>query len=176
MRQWMQTEKKSDRRVRIAFQKHNILDCNNVVIPCVTDAQCRNNCIDGMIMYCDDGGFCSKTSRIDNMENCDEDKGLIVVLNALDGLVVERMCVSLYRDVINDDGSLKPYVCENGEMILNLTENLFDTNDCTCLSNYQKFVFKSSAFTRPIPVCIPHSLSVLYGRIYEKSHIIEPKL
>ncbi|ABC61160.1 unknown [Choristoneura occidentalis granulovirus] len=165
---WIAQQNTYNKRVNILFQKHNILDCNNVHVPCLTDDQCRDNCIDGMVMRCDQGGFCNKGPRIENINDCDANRGLIVVLNAINELVVETMCLSLYRDVINDDGSLKSYVCQNGNMELQLQENPFEVKDCQCASGYTLFSFSPGAFTRTIPICIPNRLTKLYSRVYNK--------
>lgn len=155
-------------RVRLVFQRHNVVDCENVKIPCVTDDQCADNCRAGLTMYCQ-GGFCAKNYRYTGMEDCDIGRGLVVVLNALDGLAVERLCVSLYRDVIGDGGDLRPYVCGGGEMAVNLEEGPFAVEDCRCAEGYTRLSYSPGAFTRTTPVCVPEHRAALYARVYATS-------
>ncbi|AAQ21629.1 unknown [Cryptophlebia leucotreta granulovirus] len=155
----------SNRRVNIVFERHNILDCDAINIPCVSDRQCRDNCRGGLVMHCNLGGFCSRGARW-SVEDCDASKGLIVALNAVDGLMVDRLCLSLYRDVIQDDGEIRPYVCEGGNLELDLENQPFHVDNCICGPNHTKFSYNSGAFTRTIPVCIPNESASLYDRIY----------
>lgn len=158
------------KRVRIAFEKHNIIDCDTVIVPCVADDQCRDNCRGGLLMRCDESGFCGRSGqRVDaDVDECDISRGLITVLNALGGLVVERVCVSMYRDVVADDGSLRPYVCDGGTMHLDLEKGPFRVEDCTCRTGYTLFSYGSGSFSRPTPVCVPNALASLYERIYTR--------
>nr|AIU36681.1 ORF35 pif-3 [Cydia pomonella granulovirus]AIU36823.1 ORF35 pif-3 [Cydia pomonella granulovirus]AIU36960.1 ORF35 pif-3 [Cydia pomonella granulovirus]AIU37102.1 ORF35 pif-3 [Cydia pomonella granulovirus]QDW81095.1 pif-3 [Cydia pomonella granulovirus] len=170
---WLRTDLANmNRRVNIAFERHNILDCDAVNVPCVTDAQCRDNCRGGLVMHCNAGGFCARGARVDSsVEDCDASRGLVVVLNAVEGIVVERMCVSLYRDVVEDDGKLRPYVCgSGGSMWLDLETDMFSVEDCVCAAGYTRFSYSSGAFTRTIPVCIPNASAALYQRVYGRSH------
>ena len=157
-----------ERRVAISFERHNLLDCDAVRVPCVVADQCRDNCISGALMRCDEGGFCGRGIQYSpqEWEECDVSRGMIMVFNALDGLAVESLCVSMYRDIIDDDGELRPYVCENGRMSMNLEVGPFAVEDCECDRGYTRFAYGSGAFSRSIPVCLPDNVAVLYRRIY----------
>lgn len=122
-------------------------------------------------MHCNEGGFCSRGVGYvaDDIEKCDANRGLIVVFNAIGNLAAEKLCVSMYRDAIDDNGDLRPYVCQNGKMQLNLEKDPFNVDDCTCNAGFTKFSYLSGAFSRTIPVCIPNASAALYSRIYYKS-------
>ncbi|AGQ20293.1 pif-3 [Clostera anastomosis granulovirus A] len=157
-----------DTRLRVLFERHNITDCDTVNVPCVTDAQCRDNCVSGLVMHCNDGGFCSAGTRyvLSETEKCDPARGLVVVFNAVENLGFERVCVSLYRDVIEDGGELRPYVCEHGVMNVSLEERPFSVEDCECDDGYTKFVYTQGAYNRPTPVCLTNEQGKLFSRIY----------
>lgn len=156
----------ADARVRILFERHNILDCDATKLPCIVDEQCSENCKSGITMHCE-SGFCATRPRYSaNPDDCDASRGLIMVVTALDGFAVENVCVSMYRDVVEDGGELRPYVCENGVMKLDLEHGPFAVEDCTCNSGYTRFTYTSGAFSRPIPVCIDNFSSELFRRVY----------
>ncbi|AIS92031.1 per os infectivity factor 3 [Erinnyis ello granulovirus] len=167
-RRWFNQEYETKKNVRIAFEKRNILDCDSVNVPCVADDQCVDNCQGGLMMTCNSSGFCSRELKLttNNLEDCDANRGMITIINAVGGFVVESACVSLYRDVIDDNGEMREYVCNGGTMDLRLEERPFDVSDCDCPSNHTRFTFTSGAFTRPTPVCVPNNLSSLYQRVY----------
>ncbi|UXX41835.1 pif-3 [Psilogramma increta granulovirus] len=168
MRRHLQRHFETSKQIRIAFERRNILDCDNVNVPCVSDDQCVDNCQGGLLMTCNMSGFCSRAIQMnDNLQLCDANRGMITVINALGGgIVADNVCVSLYRDVVDDNGELREYVCENGVMDLRLEERPFNVSDCECAPNYTKFTYVSGAFTRPVPVCVPDVLSMLYKRVY----------
>lgn len=167
VRKWLLVENDLlKKRIRIAFERHNIIDCENVNIPCIVDDQCRDNCKGGLTMRCNEGGFCSKGINFLQPRTCDADKGLVMVFNAVGDLVVEKVCISLYRDIIDDNGNLRSYVCENGEIAINLQEGPFSVTDCECGNGFTRFSYTSGAFSRAIPVCLPNYVAQLYKRIY----------
>nr|UYX49664.1 pif-3 [Darna trima granulovirus] len=170
-RRWFNTIKINQRNLNTIFEKHNILNCDAVNVPCVTDDQCRDNCVNGMMTRCNESGFCGQNLRYvgADFETCDPALGLIVILNALDEFVIEQVCVSMYRDVIDDNGLLRPYVCQYGNMYIDLENGPFDVNDCVCDSGYTKFNYSPGTFNRSVPVCIPNSSLNLYKRIYVQS-------
>jgi|WetSurMetagenome_2_1015567.scaffolds.fasta_scaffold26028_2 hypothetical protein len=169
LRTTVEREIAEEKRVRLLFDKNNMMDCENVQVPCVEDQQCRDNCLTGITKRCE-RGFCTGTLRItpDDLEECDASRGLFGVLNALDGLVVETLCVSLYRDVIDDNGDLRPYVCEGGDMRINLEESIFSVDDCTCRDFTTKYIYRPGAFGRDIPVCVPNGRIGLFDRVYDR--------
>ncbi|AER41464.1 PIF-3 [Epinotia aporema granulovirus] len=157
----------TDARARLLFERHNILDCDAIKLPCMVDEQCSENCKSGITMRCENG-FCATRPRYSaNHEDCDVSRGLIMVVTALDGFAVENVCVSMYRDVVEDGGELRPYVCENGVMNLDLENGPFAVEDCTCNSGFTRFTYTSGAFSRPIPVCIDNASAVLFARVYK---------
>ncbi|AKS25369.1 pif-3 [Clostera anastomosis granulovirus B] len=170
MRRYLKHQYETTKQIRIAFERRNILDCDAVNVPCVSNDQCVDNCRGGLMMSCNSSGFCSRAlqATINDPETCDANRGMIAVINALGsgGVISDSVCVSLYRDVVDDSGELREYVCDGGNMDLQLETRPFDVSDCECAPNYTKFTFVSGAFTRPTPVCVPNSLAVLYERVY----------
>ncbi|AAG27327.1 PxORF29 peptide [Plutella xylostella granulovirus] len=155
------------RKVNLAFERfNNVIDCDKNRTPCITDAQCRDNCEDGVLMTCEQG-FCGiKVQRETTF--CDIERGMITVLEALNSFVVKETCISTYRDVIDDDSNLRPYVCEGGEMNINLEDGPFAVEDCQCRQGFTRFAYSQGAFSRTIPVCIPNRLATIYDRVYTK--------
>ncbi|AAM70229.1 hypothetical protein [Phthorimaea operculella granulovirus] len=142
------------------FDRNNIFDCEQINVPCVSHDQCRDNCL-GM-MRCNDAGFCGPGNTfVVRPETCDIERGLITVYTD-----VGLLCISLYRDVIDDSGQLRPYICSGGTMTINLEDGPFSIEDCVCPPNHTKFSFTSGAFTRAIPVCVPNIMAALYRRVY----------
>ncbi|QOD39993.1 pif-3 [Matsumuraeses phaseoli granulovirus] len=169
LRRWLITEREfiETRRVNVQFERHNIIDCNAVNVPCVVDDQCRDNCSGGLVMHCNEGGFCARGLRtVTHIDDCDVSRGQIMVFNAIGGLVVENLCVSVYRDVVEDGGELRPYVCEHGTMYLDLENGPFQIDDCVCDQGFVKFSYSSGSFSRPVPVCIPNKSARLFNRLY----------
>ncbi|AKR17411.1 PIF-3 [Mocis latipes granulovirus] len=155
--------------VELVFQRDNILNCESVPTPCVTDQQCIDNCQSGMFMTCQQG-FCRKYIQpieYVGVDDCDISRGMVMVLTALDAFVVQRMCISLYRDVIDDNSDIRPYVCDGGEMLVDLENRPFSIVDCTCENGFTKLAYHQGAFARSTPVCIPNNLVSLYSRIYD---------
>ncbi|AAS82709.1 ORF29 [Agrotis segetum granulovirus] len=169
----MNQEEMEEKRARLLFEKNNILDCSNtsIHVPCVTDRQCQENCRSGILFTCI-AGFCQvELQAVDTIEpaDCDAERGQIVVLNALDSLVVDYFCISLYRDVIEDGGNLRNYVCDGGEMYINLEEGPFQVSDCKCPEEHTRLTYRPGAFHRDTPVCIRNRPAILYSRVYGTS-------
>lgn len=155
--------------VQLLYARDDVPDCNKTPLPCVTDKQCEDNCQNGLFMTCEQG-FCKKYIRpveYVGVDDCDITRGMVMVMNALDSFLVERFCISLYRDVIDDSSKLRPYVCDPGSMHINLETGPFDISDCKCQAGYTKFAYYQGAYARSTPVCIPNSLASLYSRIYD---------
>ncbi|AKN80713.1 per os infectivity factor 3 [Diatraea saccharalis granulovirus] len=164
-------QRRRRREVKMVFDRHNILDCNLINVPCVTNEQCRDNCREGMLHRCNEWGFCQRTvqhhqQQEEELDDCDASRGLITILNAM-GEIVKKMCVSLYRDVIDDNGNLLPYVCTPGNMLIDLEQRPFNVSDCICASGYTRFSYSPGAFSRSTPVCIPNVSAALFRRVYE---------
>ncbi|USC25953.1 pif-3 [Palpita vitrealis nucleopolyhedrovirus] len=155
------------------FQRNRGTDCSLNRLPCVTDQQCRDNCVIANAvseLTCRDG-FCSASDVLQNAQapnsiTCDPALGLIRVFAVGGDFVVAQTCVSTYRDLVDDTGTLRPYLCDNGNLNINLNQIQFSPNDCECLIGYEKLVFRQTALARAIPVCIPNNLVNLYKRVY----------
>lgn len=155
--------------VKLLFERDNIVNCDAVPLPCVTDEQCVDNCQGGMFMRCQQG-FCRKYIQpveFVGVDDCDISRGMVMVLTAVDTFLIQRMCISLYRDVIDDNSDVRPYICDQGEMLVDLENRPFSIADCTCRSGFTKFAYHQGAFARSTPVCIPNNLANLYSRIYD---------
>lgn len=157
--------------VKLLFERDDIADCEAIPTPCVTDQQCVDNCQSGMFMTCQQG-FCKRYMRdveFVGVEDCDISRGMVMVLTALDTFLVQRQCISLYRDVIDDSSELRPYVCQPGRMNIDFEIKPFTIEDCNCAYNYRKFAYHQGAFARSTPVCIPSNISSLYSRVYDNN-------
>lgn len=160
--------------MKFAFQRNPGTDCALNRLPCVTDQQCRDNCIVASAatnLTCN-SGFCSATNALteaqvpDSEIDCDPALGLMRVYAAGGDFVVAQTCVSTYRDLVDDTGAPRPYLCNNGTLRLNLDTTQFTSNACTCASGYNKLLFRQTALARAVPVCIPAHLNNLYQRVY----------
>ncbi|QWO71644.1 per os infectivity factor 3 [Orgyia pseudotsugata single capsid nuclopolyhedrovirus] len=157
--------------MQFVYERNGIVDCAHTRLPCVADRQCVDNCaIQNLVgtMVCDEG-FCINrdaqvSGRPDNFE-CDAALGLIKVFAASE-FVVNQLCISTYRDVVDDLGKRRPYVCDEGVLDLDLTNRQFSANDCNCAIGYTKMVFNQTALARSVPVCVPDSSASVYARIY----------
>ncbi|AXS67761.1 pif3 [Cryptophlebia peltastica nucleopolyhedrovirus] len=157
----------------IIFDRNGIVDCNLTKLPCVTSRQCLDNCSSHNLVgsiVCDEG-FCTSrdlnvSGRPDNFE-CDSSLGLIKVFTASD-FTVTNLCVSTYRDIIDDFGNKRPYVCDNGNLTIDLTNRQFSAADCVCDTGYTRMLFNQTALTRSVPVCIPDSNLNIYSKIYDQ--------
>nr|AXS01046.1 pif-3 [Spodoptera frugiperda granulovirus] len=155
--------------VQLLYARDDVPDCTTKPLPCVTNKQCEDNCQNGLFMVCEQG-FCKKYLKpveYVGVEDCDIRRGMVMVMYAIDAFLVERFCISLYRDVIDDKSELRPYVCEPGNMRIDLETGPFDVSDCTCAAGYRKFAYHQGAYARSTPVCIPNRLTSLYDRVYD---------
>ncbi|AKN80670.1 Per os infectivity factor 3 [Perigonia lusca single nucleopolyhedrovirus] len=167
-----ETEDDSDANIlKFIFDRNGVVDCNQTKLPCVTDRQCRDNCLLSFGETICDNGFCSLRSPNisggeDDDTRCDSSLGLMKVFLASE-YVVRQMCVSLYRDIVDDNGEIRPYICDNGRLNVDFVNRQFTAEDCTCAENYTKMLFVQTALVRSVPVCIPNSRLPLYSKIYK---------
>ncbi|AIZ48611.1 pif-3 [Agrotis segetum nucleopolyhedrovirus B] len=156
----------------LVFDRNGVVDCTSTRLPCVTDRQCMDNCtVQNAVgaLVCDNG-FCanrdaSLNGRPDDFE-CDISLGLIKVYVASE-FVVDQLCISTYRDIVDDFGEPRPYLCENGTLDIDLVNRQFTAADCTCSYGYTKMLFNQTALARSIPVCIPNRASNVFKKIYD---------
>ncbi|QEI03689.1 PIF-3 [Rachiplusia nu nucleopolyhedrovirus] len=157
----------------LVFQRNGLVDCAHTKLPCVNDRQCQNNCALSAFNYSCNSGFCSVQDPKVNGEasdeiNCDPKLGLIKVFVASE-FVVKQQCISMYRDLIDDQGQPRPYLCYNGHTYFDLQYYAFHyLTDCSCLSTEQKMIFKQSAFSTVYPVCFSNNLAKMFDTIYER--------
>ncbi|AGR57079.1 PIF-3 [Choristoneura rosaceana nucleopolyhedrovirus] len=160
--------------MEFAFQRARAVDCSLNRLPCVTDQQCRDNCVIASAasgLACE-SGFCSATNALseaqapDSANECDPALGLLRVYAAGGDFVVAQTCVSTYRDLVDDTGAARPYLCDGGALRLNLDTTPFSADACTCASGYDKLLFRQTALARTVPVCIPLHMANLYKRVY----------
>ncbi|AGR56930.1 PIF-3 [Choristoneura occidentalis alphabaculovirus] len=180
VRQFMQ-EDATERQIaamaplmEFAFQRPRAVDCSLNRLPCVTDQQCRDNCVIASAasnLACDNG-FCSATNALaeaqipDSTNECDPALGLLRVHAAGGDFVVAQTCVSTYRDLVDDAGVARPYLCDAGSLRLKLDAEPFSAEACTCGSGFDKLLFRQTALARSVPVCIPWHMANLYQRVY----------
>lgn len=159
--------------LNFTFQHNRGVDCSLNRLPCVTDQQCRDNCVISSAaseLTCQDG-FCNATNALLNAQapdliECDPALGLLHIFSAGGDFVVSQACVSTYRDLVDDTGTPRPYLCNNGRLNMNLDTVQFSPDACECSSGYEKMLFRQTALARTIPVCIPNHLANLYRRVY----------
>ncbi|AIU41339.1 pif-3 [Sucra jujuba nucleopolyhedrovirus] len=158
----------------LVFSQNGIVDCVQTKLPCVSNRQCTDNCaLQNAIgvLECDQG-FCVLRdpqiagNRPDDFE-CDPKLGLVKVFAASE-FVVDQLCISLYRDVFDDLGDPRPYVCDSGDINVDLVERPFSIEDCRCSNGFTRMVFNQTALARSIPVCIPNLSANLFSRIYNE--------
>jgi Per os infectivity factor 3 len=159
--------------MRFVFERYNAVDCTRTRIPCVVDRQCLDNCqsqnmTGNLVCY---EGFCAArdanvSGRPDDFE-CDAKIGLLTAFVASE-YIVTQLCVSTYRDVIDDLGEPRPYLCGGGTLDINLLERQFAPSDCRCASGYRRMLFHQTAWARSIPVCIPNRSYNVYNKIYQE--------
>ncbi|QBC76022.1 pif3 [Neophasia sp. alphabaculovirus] len=158
----------------LVFQRDRGLDCALNRLPCVTDQQCRDNCVIASAasqLNCE-AGFCNATNALidaqapDSVIDCDPALGLLRIYAAGGDFVVAQTCVSTYRDLVDDTGATRPYLCDDGALRLNLNTTQFSADACTCAVGYVKMLFRQTALARTVPVCIPERMSGLYKRVY----------
>jgi Per os infectivity factor 3 len=157
--------------IDLVFDRNGIVDCTTTRLPCVTNRQCLDNCaVQNAVgaLVCEDG-FCANrdasiTGRPDDFE-CDIRLGLIKVYVASE-FIVNQLCISTYRDIVDDFGEPRPYLCANGELDIDLVNKPFSVADCECATGYTKMLFNQGALARNIPVCIPNRTSNVYSKVY----------
>ncbi|AKR14117.1 per os infectivity factor 3 [Dasychira pudibunda nucleopolyhedrovirus] len=160
--------------MQFAFQRARAVDCALNRLPCVTSQQCRDNCVIASAasdLTCDNG-FCSATNTLADAQapgsaiECDPALGLLRVYAAGGDFVVSQTCVSTYRDLVDDTGAARPYLCDAGALRLELDTTPFSADACTCAAGYDKLMFRQTALARTVPVCIPTHAASLYRRVY----------
>ena len=151
------------------FSNDLSLDCHNNKIPCLSNADCLENCKSsriGAILSCQKGYCSTDPAAMGNENECDIQHGIINVFVGHE-FIAEQTCMSTYRDIFTDNNQLIPYVCQNGVVNVNLLVEPFTVDSCTCPVNTTKLIYQPSKFNRVIPVCIPNNLVSLYSRIYD---------
>ncbi|AAK85666.1 hypothetical protein [Epiphyas postvittana nucleopolyhedrovirus] len=157
------------------FERDRGVDCALNRLPCVTSQQCRDNCVIASAaseLICD-AGFCTATNALTDAQEpdstiyCDPALGLLRIYAAGGDFVVAQTCVSTYRDLVDDTGTARPYLCDNGVLQLNLDTTQFTADACVCAVAYEKMLFQQTALARTLPVCIPSRMANLYRRVYE---------
>ncbi|AIE47828.1 pif3 [Peridroma alphabaculovirus] len=156
----------------LVFDRNGIVDCTHTRLPCVTDRQCTDNCaVQNAVgaLVCDHG-FCanrdpSVTGRPDDF-HCDIALGLVKVYVASE-FVVDQVCISTYRDIVDDLGEPRPYICDGGALDIDLVNRPFSVADCSCADGYTKMLFNQTALARSVPVCIPSRADAVYRRVYD---------
>lgn len=160
--------------MEFSFQRARGVDCALNRLPCMTDQQCRDNCVIASAASdpsCENG-FCIATNALTEVQapesviDCDPALGLLRVYSAAGDFVVAQTCVSTYRDLVDDTGAVRPYLCDAGILQLNLDTTQFSADACTCAVGYEKLMFRQTALARTIPVCIPARMVNLYRRVY----------
>ncbi|AGE89958.1 hypothetical protein SlsnVgp103 [Spodoptera littoralis nucleopolyhedrovirus] len=158
--------------MRLVFDRPPLVNCDETRLPCVSDEQCYENCSNlnmTSMMSCNQG-FCSirppnvAGERPDDFV-CDQKLGLVRVFAASE-FVVSQLCISTYRDIVDDDGNPRPYICDGGRLDIDVVNRQFTSDDCECSSGYTKYTFVQGAFARAVPVCIPNQLARIYSRVY----------
>ncbi|AKN81038.1 Per os infectivity factor 3 [Lonomia obliqua multiple nucleopolyhedrovirus] len=162
----------------LTFQRNRGINCALSKLPCVTDQQCRDSCViaGATSEFLCEQGFCNVVDALVNAQvpdsiKCDPNLGLVRVYAAGGDFVVAQTCISTYRDLIDDTGVPRPYLCDNGTLTLNLNTVQFSTQSCECSEGYEKLLFNQTALARSIPVCIPLHLSDLFKKIYNKDQL-----
>jgi Per os infectivity factor 3 len=160
--------------MEFVFERNGLVDCNTTHLPCVSDRQCADNCsfqnaMSSMVCV---EGYCSTRDTVgsgpDQIEIfCDPNKGLFKAFIASE-FVVNQICISLYRDIVDDTGEIRPYVCESGRLNLFLTQRQFSVNDCSCNFGFTRMLFQQTGLVRTIPVCVPNRVANIYTKIYER--------
>ncbi|AXU41576.1 PIF-3 [Alphabaculovirus altermyunipunctae] len=164
----------TDTKMRLVYEKHALVNCAETRLPCTTDRQCYDNCLNTNLtsdIHCDEG-FC--TARVPFVGGhrpddfvCDPKLGLLNVFTASE-FVVTQLCISTYRDLVDDLGDPRPYLCDSGGRLdIDLVTRQFTVDDCVCASGFTRMLFSQGALTRAIPVCVPNRSVQLYSRIYE---------
>ncbi|AUV65327.1 PIF-3 [Alphabaculovirus myunipunctae] len=158
--------------IDLVFDRNGIVDCVATRLPCVTDRQCADNCaVQNAVgaLVCENG-FCANRdasfdARPDDFE-CDIRLGMIKVFVASE-FVVDQLCISTYRDIVDDLGEPRPYLCHGGTLDIDLVNRPFSVADCRCSNGYTKMLFNQGALARSIPVCIPNRVSKVYAAVYD---------
>nr|UIX56167.1 HycuOrf-39 hypothetical protein [Hyphantria cunea nucleopolyhedrovirus]UIX56313.1 HycuOrf-39 hypothetical protein [Hyphantria cunea nucleopolyhedrovirus] len=160
--------------MKFTFQRARGVDCALNRLPCVTNQQCRDNCVIASAasnLVCENG-FCNAGHGLEAAQapdarvECDAALGLLRVYAAGGDFVVAQTCVSTYRDLVDDTGAPRPYLCDGGALRLNLDAVQFSADACTCAAGYKKMLFRQTALARAVPVCIPLHMANLYQRVY----------
>lgn len=158
-----------------AFERSRGTDCALNKLPCVTDQQCRDNCViaNAASELACRNGFCNASNALasatpppSDTTECDPALGLMRIFPAGGDFVVSQTCVSVYRDLVDDTGAVRPYICVGGQLQLNLDTQQFNVNACECPAETQKMSFRQGALARTIPVCLPALSAPLYDRVY----------
>ncbi|AKR17382.1 PIF-3 [Urbanus proteus nucleopolyhedrovirus] len=159
--------------MNLIFERHGLTNCTETKLPCVLDEQCNENCtkINNLgTLECNEG-FCqvrdpNVAGQPDDFD-CNAEVGLIKVFIANE-FVINQLCISTYRDVFDDFGKPRPYVCDNGTLSVNLTIRPFVPSNCVCLAGFTRMLFNQTSYARAVPVCIPNNLMSLFAKVYEQ--------
>lgn len=154
----------------LKFKSKPAMDCVLDRLPCVVDSQCRDYCrrpIGRNIFRCD-LGFCTPSTALTSTleEVCDEAKGLLSVVLATD-FVVDQACISLVREVFEDNGDKKKFICDGGELDVDFKVRALAISDCACPNDKTKLIYDQGPLVSKTPLCVPKKSSALYERIYQ---------
>lgn len=162
-----------------ALQVFSKIDCELEFVPCFENSDCNAPCINGENSYC-----VHKKSKLGSIGNCmtkiteivkkpktecKHENGLIEVVEDVDG-ILQISCMSLYPELINDEGEKHEWVCHGGTFNLHL-EDIKSPLSCICNEMSSTIWFKNSP---SIPRCVPkNSEKFLLNSIIIPKHGLE---
>lgn len=147
-------KKKKDSVLIPPFKLHQTkIDCIANEIPCFTNAQCSELCVN-VIQNCNEKTKICQTAKDDpNTIKCNEKHGILRIItdDIVTGRVIEECKSVIAPYIFTDDDNIKDPWCANGTFNINLLEENIDVNKCTCDENkYLWFISEHN-----VPMCLP---------------------
>lgn len=150
------------------FTCHSV---SHLCIPFTDDGEDNNNYYQTIKDLNNDGDNDSKKNKnYNNKQRCSETKGLVAVLREDPQLnTTFWQCISLYSNIVDDNGDKIPGVCEGTKSILtlNVKAHVPHITDCVCSPDRTLITFSGKTVgpitsTLDIPRCVLHPQLYIY--------------
>lgn len=145
-----------------------LIPCFDQILACSTNEECTAKCHPKNVEWvCNNRACLPRIKRTTNREDClPENGGIWTITNLQDTYNLIYGCLCLYPELFHGPNCnlTNPFTCSNGGVLLR-REEFSGRGSCHCpLKDHVKVDYKSSAYGRNTPLCVPEKLKPFLTR------------